>query len=536
MKRYKLFVLLFIPLISSCFDDKGNYDYHEVAEITIEGLPELLEVVGGAEHIVAAPTVKSSLEGIITEDNPNFTFTYKMELKSGGTIVNGAYWGVTLNKNGRKDVNPLAPFAANTYLCMFIVTDVRTGRETAKLFDIKVTSPTYEGWMVLCNEGAQNRVRLDMISVLSKERTLPAYDLLASLGLPEVTNARMLGWAPSRFANPGDVIYLISEKGSYLLDQETFKTDESWNIKAVDFIIPPADEEPVYYISLNSGSSYGGEANFCVTDKGNAYCQALGTAGAAFEYPINTSERGLAPEFKVAPYVGVSMARPGNGNTALFYDTDNRRFVGWSTGTTDNSKQILSPLQDPEEALFSFKTGMELIYMESTRFSNGLVYAILQDQNGQRHIYGINMGGNGFVQESKYENLQAPGFDQASRFAFHSQFPFLFYAEGNKVHMYNLATNTTYESVITLPSTSEVTFLKFNLYQQPLLTLLNDQSEEFMARQFELMVGSYDKNSTDNNGGTLGFYKIDGINNKVSKRTEYSGFARIADVVYRERR
>lgn len=46
MKRYKLFVLLFIPLISSCFDDKGNYDYHEVAEITIEGLPELLEVVG----------------------------------------------------------------------------------------------------------------------------------------------------------------------------------------------------------------------------------------------------------------------------------------------------------------------------------------------------------------------------------------------------------------------------------------------------------------------------------------------------------
>ena len=168
MKRYKLFVLLFIPLISSCFDDKGNYDYHEVAEITIEGLPELLEVVGGAEHIVAAPTVKSSLEGIITEDNPNFTFTYKMELKSGGTIVNGAYWGVTLNKNGRKDVDTLATFAANTYLCMFIVTDIRTGRETAKLFDIKVTSPTYEGWMVLCNEGAQNRVRLDMISVLSK--------------------------------------------------------------------------------------------------------------------------------------------------------------------------------------------------------------------------------------------------------------------------------------------------------------------------------------------------------------------------------
>ncbi len=274
------------------------------------------------------------------------------------------------------------------------------------------------------------------------------------------------------------------------IDQETFKTDESWNIKAVDFIIPPADEEPVYYISLNSGSSYGGEANFCVTDKGNAYCQALGTAGAAFEYPINTSERGLAPEFKVAPYVGVSMARPGNGNTALFYDTDNRRFVGWSTGTTDNPKQILSPLQDPEEALFSFKTGMELIYMESTRFSNGLVYAILQDQTANATF----MESIWEVTDS-YRNrnmLQAPASIKPAGSLSIPSFPFCFMPKAIRC-MYNLATNTTYESVITLPSTSEVTFLKFNLYQQPLLTLLNDQSEEFMARQFELMVGSYDK-------------------------------------------
>ncbi len=89
---------------------------------------------------------------------------------------------------------PLQPIL--TYVCLSSPISEPAGRRQ-KLFDIKVTSPTYEGWMVLCNEGAQNRVRLDMISVLSKERTLPAYDLLASLGLPEVTNARMLGWAPA---------------------------------------------------------------------------------------------------------------------------------------------------------------------------------------------------------------------------------------------------------------------------------------------------------------------------------------------------
>ncbi len=40
----------------------------------------------------------------------------------------------------------------------------------------------------------------------------------------------------------------------------------------------------------------------------------------------------------------------------------------------------------------------------------------------------------------------------------------------------------------------------------------------------------------DNNGGRLGFYPVDGVNNSVMKRVEYSGFAKIKDVVYRERR
>ena len=91
---------------------------------------------------------------------------------------------------------------------------------------------------------------------------------------------------------------------------------------------------------------------------------------------MNTSVRGKTPEFRVAPYVGVSMARPGNGSTALFYDIDNRQFMGWRYGTGADVMQTLTPVPDPENGLFSFKTGMELVYMESTRYSNGLVYAI----------------------------------------------------------------------------------------------------------------------------------------------------------------
>ncbi|MFR5659894.1 MAG: hypothetical protein ACLUDU_18775, partial [Butyricimonas faecihominis] len=187
---------------------------------------------------------------------------------------------------------------------------------------------------------------------------------------------------PNRFANPSDLIYVMSAEGTYMLDRETFKTDKSLEIGNIDFIVPPVNEHVVCYTSVNNTSTAGALANLCVTDAGNAYAQVRDYSGPAFEYPINTSERGKAPEYKVAPYVGVSMARPGNGETALLYDTDNKRFVGWKYGYVADAMQALTPVADPENGLFSFKTGMELVYMESTRYSGGLVYSILQNAEG----------------------------------------------------------------------------------------------------------------------------------------------------------
>lgn len=535
MKIYTIILLFFAASFIACFDDKGNYDYQEVADITITNIPEVIEVLGSSDHIIVQPKITSSLEGEITDDNPNFEFSYKLEIKSGGKL--GTESWVKLNPSNSMNLDTLASFPANTYIVWFAVTDLRSGVQTSTTFDVKVTSPTYEGWMVLCNEGEQERVRMDMISVISADRILPAYDLLTPLGLPDVKHATGIGFYPNRFASPNDVIYVMSKEGTYKIDRESFKTDKSWDIGLIDFIIPPTNESIVEYTSVNSGGTAGALASFCVSNAGNAYAQVFGSAGAAFEYPINTSVRGTASEYKVAPFVGVSMARPGNGKTALFYDTDNQRFVGWKYSTNANAQQTLTPLEDPENKLFSFRTGMKLIYMESTRYSSGLVYSILEDAAGKRVIYGINMSGNGFVQEAMYENLDAPDFDKASVFAFHSQYPYMFYAAGNKVYLHNLGTNKTYlMNTIALGDREEVTLLKFNLYQQCSLADLNDQSEAFMARQYELMVGSYDTGTDGVNGGKLGFYPVDGVNNTVTKRIEYNGFAKIKDVVYRERR
>ena len=521
MKKYTIIFCLFFSLLAGCVNDKGNYNYQEMAEITIENIPELIEVLGSSDQLIVTPRILSSLEGEIKGDNPHYTFRYTLS-NSERTVL-----------SEKINLDTLASFPSGSYSCWFTVTDSRTELVTSFVFDIRVTSPTYEGWMILCNEGDENRVRMDMISQITSERIVPAYDILTPLGMPEIHGATRIGFHPTSWTGIGTVICVHSKEGGYKLNENSFETDETWNVNTALFIVPLKNEQIIYYKPfVGIDDVYGGKVVFAISDAGNAYNLISSGAGALFEDPINTSAMGKDPEYRVAPYIGMSMARPGNGNTALFYDIDNKRFVGWGYGTTDAARKCLTPLTNPDAPLFNFQTGMELVYMESTSYSNGLAYAILQDNTGKRCIYGINMSGNGFAQESKYESLNAPDFNQATAFSFHSQFPFMFYAVQNKVYLHNLGTNTTYPmNDINLSSSEVVTLLKFNLYERA----RTGSSEESLARQYELMVGSYNTSSPNHNGGRLGFYTVNGASNSVTKRIEYGGFAKIVDVVYRER-
>ncbi|MDR1274123.1 MAG: hypothetical protein LBK12_06195, partial [Odoribacteraceae bacterium] len=511
----KLIPYLLIPFLAACFEDKGNYSYREVADLTITGIPEIIEVMANAERVVVRPTVTSSTGEVIAADDPNFSFLYLT-----GRLD-------TLART--MEIDTAANFRTGVYNCWFVATDNRTGLAASATFTLSVSSTIYEGYMVLCNEGSDERARLDMVSRISASNIVVAHDLMSALGLPNVHHATRIGYHMEAYSGFSEAqIYLLTREGGYSLHENTFLTSELREIKNVMFLATlPEDEHIIsYYPLFNAGVSGNARAIFAVSDAGNVYAECPVRYDAAFDSPINTPTLLGNPEYRVAPFVGFSMAN--NGTRALFYDIDNKRFVGWSYGSTEAVRKVMTPLADPAGALFSFQTGMELLHMEGTRFSGGLVYALLKDAAGKRVIYGINMSGNGFAQESKYENLNAPDLDQATAYAFHSQYPYMFYAAGNKVYLHNLGTNTTYPlSTVDLGASEEVTLLKFNFYTWE--QFLVDQSAEFLARQFELIVGSYDNAAPDVNGGKLGFYPVDGANN-VSKRVEYTGFARIADV------
>ncbi|MBR5697690.1 MAG: hypothetical protein IKX44_03575 [Prevotella sp.] len=543
MKKTIIALLAVLPLFTACITDDGSYDYNEIAEITIEGIPEMTEVLAYLDHVKISPRFYSSIDGEIKPGDPNYTVQYRFGHKGMGSMgvdsvaMRSIVWEDWTPDSGF-DIDHHVEYSTGAYLLWVTITDNRNNSVTSKQYEITIGSTTYEGWLVLCNEGNDERVRLDMISKISSTRTEAIHDIAA--GLPLLHHATCIH-PFTQGSTPGDQIYLFSREGSYELNPESLESEAEMEYNNLRFSFDP--DETIIKEDLLAGSTYAWLQKYkvCFGEKGNAYLFADGTYGACFSLPINTTVEGGAPEFRVAPYMGFNWTRPWDASYAcniLFYDIDNRRFMVFLGGTNfaDDGRLQLNVIADPtasETQLFSYSTGKDFVYMQSTRRSNGLVYSILQDPtSGKRSIYGINLGGSTIVQELYIENVDAPDFDKATQFAFDNRFPLLFYSVGSKLYLYNLGTKQAKELQTGLGS-DEITKLKFNLYRAPDYSNLANQSEEFMNQQYRLIVCSY--NSSDVNGGKVTFFDVDGVNNDVVKGEQFTGFAKITDIAYRER-
>lgn len=510
-----LSLLLFSTV--SCFEDKGNYDYKEKAVIEITSETEIYSVLRAIEPVVINTKIKSSLDGDIMEGNPNVEFSYSINIKDEETS-----YAWTKISEGKLNFNQPLDYQAGKYLLWFQMKDKRTGIISSKTYTVMIMSATYEGWMILGTEGAENKTRLDMISVITPTREELNFDIMKTRGLPEDTRgAQCLGWFPNNMNSMMDRMFIFPEKDGYMLEKEEFSTSERYSINYVDFVIPTMLVDPVA-----SYTFFG--TNIIVTTSGDAYAQAISGSGPKFLDPINILKRGDRPEFKVSPYIGHNAVRPTiTSGLAVLFDVTNRRFMGFNGSTPE----VLFPLiNGAEDNKFNFDIKMDLIYMAGTGFDGGIALALLKDDAGRYNIAGMNIKGK-VSQHTYVENIVAPELANAKYYAFHSKYPILFYAVGNKVYFYNWAAGTSSGApIITLDS--DVTMLKFQLYgNESKLPKYDDPL--FVEQQYNLLVATHNGSE---NGGTLGFYKTSDVDYSVSKVKEYTGFCKIKDVIYRERR
>ena len=171
--------------------------------------------------------------------------------------------------------------------------------------------------------------------------------------------------------------------------------------------------------------------------------------------------------------------------------------------------------------------------MGGTSYNKGTVYAILKE-GLKRYVYGISVE----LPEPKqffYDEIKVDNIDKAENFAFHSLYPFMYYSVGNNIYSYDLQKKEN-KIVATLPQNEKITLIKFNLWGNDISSRpLNNMDEEFISMQYQLVVGSYNK-SDEIKGGKFRLFKVNNTENALTKVKEYDGFAKIVDVVYRERR
>ena len=82
--KYTLATVFATLALTSCYEDKGNYDYTEAEQITGTGFPESMSVVQKSDYIELSPSFTSNLSGAI-DNNPNYEFSCLL-WKSGGTF------------------------------------------------------------------------------------------------------------------------------------------------------------------------------------------------------------------------------------------------------------------------------------------------------------------------------------------------------------------------------------------------------------------------------------------------------------------
>lgn len=185
MKRYSifLFILLLIPGLWSCFDDKGNYDYHEINELTVKEYGDSTYYV---LYLADTLRVEPKLEGTLDPDASDGRYEFRWIVKDNNDLSK-ENWGTEIART-RKLEYPI-DLKPGTYTLYLKIRDKETGLLFSTYSSIVVSTTLTRGLLVLGDDEVGN-VQLDMISMLPDQDTLVLHNLLKDSGLPPMQGAK----------------------------------------------------------------------------------------------------------------------------------------------------------------------------------------------------------------------------------------------------------------------------------------------------------------------------------------------------------
>jgi hypothetical protein len=489
----------FMACLSSCYKDLGNYTYHDINQISFTGI----DTVNGYNALLG-DSLKISPTLVMTKDQSpslsNYSYAWSFHLtRTPGVTFDSI---ISTDKNLKTKIT-LKP---GTYFLQYTVTDKATGVAFHVRTNLLVSTPIYEGYMVLNDVNGHSR--LDM---LSYNKTVNAFtqntDVLAKVGSTVPMQGQpyqvlCMYYTRTRYVSVKYYgIFLLNASGTNRVNEETFAYDPTYNIRNLMIGDVPAN----FSAQSLTGDATSGFPLFFMYSGGNMYSYTAQN-GSAFKYlPLNIYHGSSIP-FKVSPYVAT------DGNVAVMYNMDKRNFV---TTVDVNSVEVT----DVPVGL-NYPTGLDLVYMERNYSTN--TYAILKDPNTSKYyLLRFALG----KAQDYYQEITGTDFANASHYAVSPDLGYLFYSVGGKLYEYDLSLKTS--TLMLDKGQEQISYLSFQQFTNRVGTYIN------WAKL--LTVGSYNPTGTAGSNGTLELYSVPPVNGQIVQTNKWTGLGKIVSVSYRER-
>ena len=302
-------------------------------------------------------------------------------------------------------------------------------------------------------------------------------------------------------------LYLGTDQGTTKIDPNTYK----WT-KTMDLTYEMFGEIPAGFYAQAIKARLGSSAY--MLGKGNVYLYDR-PQNIFYATPINYIDA-EKKSFTAAPFLGSDETSPST--PLILYDADNRRFVKHS-GTAASCTTLPEPAADKK--LFSFSTGMDLLYMDCIRFSGTEVFAILKEPTGTKRF--LARFANSSNAQSYYAEIVATDFDKAEQYAISPDLAYIFYNVGSKVYEYDIFLKTT--KLVVDKGANKISLIKFHVFR----------STTKYPEGNKLIVCSYDPALPEGTNGKMELFTVPPLNADLQLYSSFSGFGKVQSLTYRER-
>lgn len=461
MKKYNILAmigLLFSGFMLSCYDDKGNYDYHWVDNVNFETIRDTSIDRGAVLRI--EPDLSVGRDDLYREENPDdYTYSWVAEKLNRGNSTDTIKY--LLSTKHSLDDTIWLEVRSEPYQVTYTVKDKKNSnlRWTTK-FNLKVNRRISEGFLFL-TEDKDKKVELDIYARRSDGTTFLEKGVLGRSGFPYAGGGANCVLYLNDSKEAYKKLWIATGEATGWLDIINFQWNEKNLVKSL--MLEP---KPLSYTFTNMILCQGQMIFF----------NPSGAMHYLDNYNIISSNVAKlnSLDFEAHPDAGRSLL---SSYIFLIYNKKDKCFVSFSRSPMSADAECKN-LPDKEAA-----KGMELVYMQSIELANRVMAVLKNPATGDLYLYSYIVGSFSIALE--YTTLLAGtgNMEQAEHFVFDNRNGFFYYSIGRQLYNYRQGEGSVaineFDAPITLLSTLALERKdQFNEYAKSVVVATYSESED----------------------------------------------------------